>query len=118
MKREIKIKRAYAPVEKSDGTRILIDRLWPRGLKREDAALDGWMKELAPSTELRKWFNHDPERFAEFRNRYNSELKANKEAVNLLLKTGRTKVLTLIYSAHDEEHNQAVVMADHLRKLV
>ncbi len=118
MKREIKIKRAYAPVEKDDGTRVLVDRLWPRGVKREDAALDGWMKELAPSTELRKWFNHDAERFTEFRSRYSGELKANGEAVKELLKTGRTKRLTLIYSAHDEEHNQAVVLADHLRKLV
>lgn len=117
MKREIKIKRAYEPADKGDGTRILIDRLWPRGLKREDAALDGWMKDLAPSTELRKWFNHDPERFAEFRRRYGDELKTNEEAVKQLLKSGRTKRLTLIYSAHDEEHNQAVVLADHLRKL-
>jgi uncharacterized protein YeaO (DUF488 family) len=117
MKREIKIKRAYDPAEKSDGTRVLVDRLWPRGIKKEDAALDEWMKDLAPSTELRKWFNHDPERFSEFRRRYNDELKSNDDALKQLLKTGRTKRLTLIYSAHDEEHNQAVVLAEHLRKL-
>lgn len=116
MKREIVIKRAYAAPEKEDGTRVLIDRLWPRGLKREEAALDDWIKELAPSTELRKWFNHEPERFAEFRRRYSRELKSSEEALEQILKTGRTKRLTLIYSAHDEEHNQAVILADILRK--
>ncbi|MDR3499837.1 MAG: DUF488 domain-containing protein [Parvibaculum sp.] len=117
MTREIAIKRVYEPAAKSDGTRILVDRLWPRGVSRAGAALDVWMKDVAPSAELRKWFNHEPERWAEFRRRYEAELKKNRAAVELLLAHGGKKRLTLLYSAHDEERNQAVVLAAHLRKL-
>lgn len=117
MTREIRIKRIYEPVEKSDGTRVLVDRLWPRGVSKASAALDAWMKDVAPSAELRKWFNHEPERWAEFRRRYEAELKGNREAIDLLLAHGGKKRLTLLYSAHDEERNQAIVLAAHLHKL-
>jgi uncharacterized protein YeaO (DUF488 family) len=113
----VNIKRAYLPAEKSDGTRVLIDRLWPRGVSKEKAKISLWLKAIAPSTELRKWFGHDTEKWAEFQKRYKSELKKNKEAVAELkkvLKRGRT---TLIYGARDEEHNDAVVLQDYLKQI-
>jgi uncharacterized protein YeaO (DUF488 family) len=112
---QIEIKRVYDEPSRSDGTRILVDRLWPRGLKKEDAALDHWAKELAPSSELRKWFDHKPERFQEFARRYRAELKHNPavEATRAYAKRGR---MTLLYAAHDPSCNQAVVLADYLRK--
>lgn len=117
MKKNIDIKRAYEPAAKSDGRRVLVDRLWPRGLKKEDAALDDWAKEIAPTSALRKWFNHDPERWAEFQRRYSAELRKNGDAARMLLEKAGKKRLTLIYSAHDEKHNQALVLAKFLRKL-
>ncbi|RDE10052.1 DUF488 domain-containing protein [Pelagibacterium lacus] len=107
------IKRAYEPADKEDGYRVLVDRLWPRGLHKDDAALDEWLKDVAPSTELRKWFNHDPERFPEFRRRYRKELSDNPDVEKLaaLAKKGK---LTLVYSARDETHNQARVLAEYL----
>ena len=108
------LKRAYVPAEPSDGLRILVDRLWPRGVSKQKAALDEWMKDLAPSTELRQWFGHVPERWEEFRKRYARELDANPDAVAELrqwLKRGR---VTLVYSARDTEHNQAVALRDYL----
>jgi uncharacterized protein YeaO (DUF488 family) len=115
MKPRIEIKRVYDKPSPEDGTRILVDRLWPRGLKKEDAALDHWAKDLAPSSELRKWFDHKPERFEEFGRRYRAELKHNPavEATRAYAKRGRT---TLLYAAHDPACNQAVVLADYLRK--
>jgi uncharacterized protein YeaO (DUF488 family) len=111
---KLKIKRVYEKPEKADGTRILIDRLWPRGLSREKAAVDLWLKEIAPSTELRKWFDHDPAKWGDFQRRYRNELKANGEAVQLLQREIKKGTVTLVYGAKDEEHNDAVVLRDFL----
>ena len=108
--RNLHLKRAYEPPAASDGQRILIDRLWPRGLRKEDAAIDTWMKELAPSTELRKWFGHDPGRWTEFQRRYVKELAAQGDALEALRKLAHKGPVTLVYSAHDEAHNDAVVL--------
>jgi len=112
---KLKTKRIYEKPSRNDGARILVDRIWPRGVSKKKAALDGWLKDIAPSTRLRKWFGHIPERFSEFRRRYRAELKSNKIAVKELrdqLKKGR---VTLLYSAHDEKYNQARVLAEYLR---
>lgn len=115
---DIQIKRAYAKPEVNDGYRVLIDRIWPRGIKKEDLWLDNWDKNIAPSTELRKWFNHEPEKFAEFSKRYIDELK-NSDATDILLnKTKQQSMLTLIYSAKDEQYNQAVVLKKYLESLL
>jgi uncharacterized protein YeaO (DUF488 family) len=112
---KIDTKRVYEPPDKEDGIRILVDRLWPRGLTKEKAKVDLWLKEIAPSTELRKWFGHDPDKWKEFRKRYADELKKNKEQV-LLLKEQITKgKVTLLYGAKDEEHNEALVLKDWLK---
>jgi uncharacterized protein YeaO (DUF488 family) len=111
---EIRIKRAYDPPARSDGTRILVDRLWPRGVKKVDADIAQWMKEVAPSNELRKWFAHDPRRWEEFRRRYRAELAGKRELVGALRDLARRGPLTLIYSAHDQDHNQAVVLRELL----
>jgi uncharacterized protein YeaO (DUF488 family) len=108
----VKLKRAYEPTDASDGTRILIDRLWPRGLKKADAAIDEWAKDLAPSTELRKWFGHDPARWLEFRSRYVRELHQHPEQLEKLRTLAREGTITLVFSAHDEIHNDAVVLRD------
>jgi uncharacterized protein YeaO (DUF488 family) len=110
----IKLKRAYEPPAPEDGTRILIDRLWPRGLSREDAAVDLWMKEVAPTTELRKWFAHDPARWEEFRRRYTDEVHQNAELLKELGTLARQGPVTLVYSARDEVHNDATVLRDVL----
>ena len=110
----VKLKRAYEPVNSKDGARVLVDRLWPRRVSKEDAALDQWMKEIAPSTELRKWFGHDPARWKEFRGRYGKELHQNAELLSELRSLARQGPLTLVYSAHDESHNDAVVLRDVL----
>lgn len=110
----VKLKRAYEAPAPDDGTRILIDRLWPRGVRKTEAAIDEWMKEIAPSTPLRKWFGHDPERWQEFRRRYRSEIRqhsAEFERLRALAQHGR---ITLVYAAHDEAHNDAVVLKDLL----
>lgn len=110
---KIQIKRVYAQADDEDGKRILVDRLWPRGLTKEKARVDLWLKEIAPSTELRKWFDHDPSKWDEFKKRYLSELKDNSEAVQTLkaeLKKGR---VTLVYGAKDEVHNDAVVIQEN-----
>ena len=106
----IRIKRAYEEPNREDGTRILVDRLWPRGLTKEKAKVDLWLKEVAPSTELRKWFAHDPARWAEFRMRYREELKRNKEQVALLKREAAKGTVTLVYAAKDQEHNEAVIL--------
>lgn len=111
---DIRLKRAYEPPSADDGTRILIDRLWPRGVRKDDAAIDEWMKEIAPSTELRKWFNHDPERWLEFQRRYTAELAQRTAELDRLRELARQGTLTLVYSAHDEVHNDAVVLKNLL----
>jgi uncharacterized protein YeaO (DUF488 family) len=109
------IKRAYEPATRADGYRILIDRLWPRGVTKEEALLDEWAKELAPSPELRRWFGHDPARFEEFRRRYRDELADQQEKLRELRGRARNGRLTLVYGARDTEHNGAVVLAELLR---
>jgi uncharacterized protein YeaO (DUF488 family) len=108
-----RIKRAYEPAAEADGTRVLVDRVWPRGITKEKAAVSEWLKEVAPSTELRKWFGHEPERFAEFRERYRAELKGSAALEELRRLKG---VVTLVYGAHDETHNQAVVLKELLEE--
>ena len=115
-KRTIKIKRIYEDVGSGDGYRILIDRLWPRGVSKEDAKLNEWNKELAPSTELRKWFDHIPERFDEFRKRYKEELKSQEEELKRLHAMAKLKDITLLYAAKDEEINNAIVLMELLMK--
>jgi uncharacterized protein YeaO (DUF488 family) len=112
----ISIKRIYADPARSDGLRILVDRVWPRGVSRDAAAIDLWLKEVAPSTELRKWFDHDPKKWVEFRKRYKAELKASPDHVQALLDHARRGPLTLVYSARDEQHNQAVVLKEYLEE--
>jgi uncharacterized protein YeaO (DUF488 family) len=112
----INIKRAYEPSAKSDGFRVLVDRLWPRGIKKEDSHFDVWMKEIAPSPELRKWFSHDSEKWEEFKQKYKAELKDAPalEELSKLLK--KHKTVTLVYSAKDEQHNQAIILKEFLEK--
>lgn len=110
----LKVKRAYVAAEESDGKRVLVDRIWPRGVSKEKAAIDWWAKEVAPSGELRKWFGHDPERYAEFKKRYRRELKGNEELEKLKELVSEGDV-TLVYSAKDEEHNQARVLEELLQ---
>ena len=112
--RNIRLKRAYAPADPEDGARILVDRLWPRGLPRTDAALDGWMKDIAPSTTLRRWFAHDPARWDAFRERYAEELRAHADLLEQLRERARHGPVTLVYSARDEAHNDAVVLREIL----
>jgi uncharacterized protein YeaO (DUF488 family) len=106
----IKVKRAYQQPDDEDGTRILVDRLWPRGLSKEKARIDLWLKDIAPSTELRKWFAHDPGKWVEFQKRYRSELKKNNAQFSLLMREALKGTVTLIYAAKDERHNEAVVL--------
>ena|SRR5436189_3519116 len=113
---DVRLKRAYEPAAASDGYRVLIDRLWPRGVSRERAKLDEWERELPPSAELREWFGHDPSRFEEFRRRYIEELRYERPRLTELRRRARNGTLTLVYSARDTEHNDAVVLADVLRR--
>jgi len=113
---DVRLKRVYEPATRSDGYRILIDRLWPRGVARERAALDAWEPELAPSTELRTWFGHDPDRFEEFRRRYADELRSQRPRLTELRRQARDGRLTLVFSARDTEHNDAVVLAEVVRR--
>ena len=114
---DIHRKRAYDPAGPRDGYRVLIDRLWPRGLSWNQVKLDDWVKELAPSTELRQWFGHDPDRFEEFRRRYIEELRSQRARLDRPpTAAARHGTLTLVYSAHDMEHNDAVVLAEVLRR--
>ena len=110
----VKIKRIYDPAERGDGYRVLVDRLWPRGVSRERAQLDEWARELAPSSELRKWFNHEPVRFDEFRSRYREELRERRPQVEDLRRRARDGPVTLLYAARDREHNDAVVLEELL----
>jgi uncharacterized protein YeaO (DUF488 family) len=110
----IRIRRVYDPPRRDDGMRILVDRLWPRALRKADAAVDLWMREVAPSTELRRWFAHDPARWEEFRTRYRDELARQPEALAVLLDHCRKGAVTLLFGARDPEHNQAVVLREVL----
>jgi uncharacterized protein YeaO (DUF488 family) len=114
----IQVKRIYEEQTKTDGRRFLVDRLWPRGLSKETLRVDGWIKDIAPSDSLRRWFGHDPKNWKEFRSRYFAELGSKQEAWQPILKTARRSNVTLLYSAHDKEHNNAVALRDYLmRKL-
>jgi uncharacterized protein YeaO (DUF488 family) len=112
----VRLKRAYEPPARADGYRILIDRLWPRGVSKQEAQLDEWARELAPSSELRRWFGHDPAKFDEFRRRYREELAVQDEKLRELRRRARAGTLTLVYGARDSEHNDAVVLAELLRR--
>lgn len=112
--KRIKLKRAYEKPASDDGARVLVDRLWPRGVTKADARIDEWMKEIAPTTALRKWFGHDPERWQEFRSRYRMELRQHPEALDRLRALAREGGLTLVFAARDEAYNDAVVLRDLL----
>ncbi len=114
----IKIKRVYEKFSKSDGKRFLVERLWPRGFKKEDLKMDVWLKEIAPSAELRKWFGHVPDRWEGFRKRYKTELSEKKFLLDVLLKEARSNTVTLLYSARDTEHNSAIVLKEYLEELL
>jgi uncharacterized protein YeaO (DUF488 family) len=111
---EVRLKRAYEPAAPSDGVRILVDRLWPRGVSKAKAAIDHWLRELAPSHELRRWFGHDVDRWDEFRRRYRAELEQHSEALEQLRQLAREGRITLVFGARDETHNDAVVLRDIL----
>jgi uncharacterized protein YeaO (DUF488 family) len=106
----LRLKRAYEPPGRDDGLRILVDRLWPRGVSKAQAALDDWMRDIAPSTELRQWFGHDPARWAEFQRRYRAELRQHPQELDRIRALASTQTVTLVYGAHDEEHNDAIVL--------
>jgi uncharacterized protein YeaO (DUF488 family) len=110
----IKVKRAYDALRKQDGTRVLVDRIWPRGLKKEDAAIDHWLKTVAPSSDLRQWFGHDPKKWREFCHRYGAELEDKKEEVCFLKEQNQSGTLTLVFAAKDTEHNNAVALKNYL----
>lgn len=112
----ITLKRAYEPWARVDGRRFLVERLWPRGISKEKLRVEEWLKEVAPSTELRQWFSHDPVKWAEFRRRYRRELDAKPEAWQPILSAARRGRVTLIYSSHDIEHNNAVALREYLEK--
>jgi uncharacterized protein YeaO (DUF488 family) len=109
------LKRVYEPAARLDGYRILVDRLWPRGLSKENAAIDEWMKDIAPSAELRRWFGHDPEKWPEFRRHYERELRAREDLVLEIAALASRRRVTLVYGARDDAHNDAVVLAAIVR---
>jgi uncharacterized protein YeaO (DUF488 family) len=110
----IAIKRTYEPANKADGTRFLVDRLWPRGVKKEALSMKAWLKDAAPSTDLRRWYHHDPEQWDEFRRRYFAELRENADAWQPLLEAARDGTVTLLYSAKHEDHNNAEALKEFL----
>ena len=111
----IQVKRVYDDAAESDGTRVLVDRLWPRGIGKDDAEFDAWNRDVAPSPELRMWYGHDPERFEEFAKRYRAELDANGDAIDALLSEAKASTLTLLTATKDVEHSNVTVLADVLR---
>ncbi len=113
----IQLKRVYDPAAPADGKRFLVERLWPRGIKKEELDANAWLKDIAPSPELRKWFNHDPAKWSEFKRRYTAELKKNPEASKPILDAARNGNVTLLYSARDTEHNSALLLKQYLDKL-
>ena len=110
----ITLKRAYDPIGSTDGMRVLVERLWPRGVKKTGLRLDAWLKDVAPSPALRRWFSHDPKKWDAFRRRYHDELRANAEALEPILKAARRGRVTFVYSSHDTEHNNAVALKQYL----
>ena len=112
----IQVKRAYEETSKNDGTRFLVERLWPRGVKKEDLKVEAWLKDVAPSTDLREWFQHDPSKWAEFRRRYFKELAKRQDAWRPLVTRARRGRITLVYSAHDTEHNNAVALKEFVEQ--
>lgn len=110
----IKVKRIYEPLDRDDGFRVLVDRVWPRGVRKDEARVDLWLKDVAPSTELRRWFGHDPTKWAEFCRRYRAELKQHADALAMLRNKADGRVVTLVYAARDPEHNNAVALAEVL----
>ncbi len=111
---QVQLKRIYEPPQKSDGYRVLVDRVWPRGLSKDAAQIDLWMKDIAPSTALRKWFNHDPARWVGFQEKYRAELRELGDKLDELRARAKKEPVTLLYGAKDTEHNQAVVLWDVL----
>ena len=114
----IKIKRIYESCSKSDGFRILIDRIWPRGIKKETAKIDLWLKDIAPSNELRKWFSHDRKKYEEFKLKYIKELEKNKKELSVILKLAVNNDITLLYSTKDDTFNNAVILCEYLKKFL
>lgn len=112
----LKTKRVYESARKDDGVRFLVDRLWPRAIKKDDLKMKAWLKDVAPSPELRKWFGHDPDKWREFQKRYRAELKSNREAWKPILEAAKDGDVTLLYSARDTEHNSAVLLKEFLEK--
>lgn len=112
-----RIKRIYDETESDDGFRVLVDRVWPRGMSKSRAKIDLWLKDIAPSKELRQWFNHDPGKWQEFRKRYLSELRHNRHVAEQLLEAAGNRNITLLFAARDREHNQAVVIREYLKRL-
>ena len=110
----LKLKRAYEPASREDGQRFLVERLWPRGVKKTSLRLDAWLKDVAPTAQLRQWFSHDPKKWDEFRQRYKAELEQDSEVCDPILKAARRGTVTLIYSSYDSEHNNAVALRDYL----
>lgn len=110
----IKVKRVYDPASPSDGRRVLVDRLWPRGMKKEDAAIDEWLKDIAPSNELRKWYAHDPAKWSEFRKRYKAELKDKTEIIDRLRQESRKSTVTLLFSSRETELNNAAALKEFI----
>ena len=111
----VTLKRVYDPVSRTDGTRFLVERLWPRGMSKERLQLTAWLKEVGPSTELRQWFNHDPLKWSQFRTRYFRELDSQPESWRPILAAARQGMVTLVYSSHDQEHNNAVALKEYLQ---
>ncbi|MEN6534987.1 MAG: DUF488 domain-containing protein [Bryobacteraceae bacterium] len=113
---KIRVKRIYEAPDKGDGLRILVDRLWPRGFSKERAAIDFWLRDVAPSGDLCKWFGHKPDRWLEFKTRYHKELDGNPEPLSRIAARGREQAITLLYAAKDEQHNNAVALAEYLKR--
>lgn len=116
--RHIQCKRVYEPATQDDGYRVLVDRVWPRGVSKQDLQADAWIRELAPSSELRKWFGHDPRRWAAFYQKFHAELKDREDDIRKLLADGNGRTLTLLYAARDTEHNNAVALKMYLARLL
>ncbi len=112
----VKIKRIYDPVSPDDGKRIYVDRLWPRGMKKEEVKMDEWLKDISPSDSLRKWFGHDPSKYNEFKSRYTKELEKHSEVLERIRKESKKETVTLLFSAKDIEHNNAIVLQELLRQ--
>ena len=112
----IKLKRVYESAASDDGARFLVERLWPRGIKKTELQIDSWLKDVAPSTDLRRWFAHDPQKWSDFRERYFRELQANPEVVEPITAAAKRGNVTLLYSSHDTEHNNAVALKDYIER--